>query len=134
MTKRRKLTKGQREDILVRQRWLCEICRQPIARSDKIEWDHVQPLALGGTDELANICAVHSPCHKLKTHGAKRDRYELSHADHRLGSDFFRIAKVKRIKRKLAKDWRPNRRKIKSRGFDKTLRRKMDGTVEKKND
>lgn len=120
MQKRRTLTKGQKTDILVRERWTCRQCKQPIHHADLIEWDHALALARGGKDELDNIVPLHIDCHKLKTFGRKHRR---------LASDIFEIAKTKRLIRK--RDKPKPKTKIPSRGFSKHWRRKMDGTTER---
>ena len=86
----------------------CQACGGP----GPFEADHSTPHALGGgngADNLQNLCI---PCHRAKT------RHDVK-----------AIAKVKRIVRKQAGTWRPNRKRIRSRGFDKRLRRRMDGSV-----
>jgi len=123
MQKRRRLTKGQREDILVRERWTCRQCKQPLHREQTIEWDHAHALERGGGDTLDNIVPLHSDCHRIKTFGRKHRR---------LASDIFEIAKTKRL---IRKQENPKvRKKIPSQGFAKYWRRKMDGTVERRDD
>lgn len=72
--------------------------------------DHWLELADGGTDDVENLVWRHVWCHKPKSarmHTARR--------------------KADRIRRKWEQP-KP-KRKIKSRGFDKRYRRRMDGTV-----
>lgn len=56
--------KKLRLQILKRDRGICAICLQPGA--DTV--DHRRPVSLGGTDDQANLQAVHQhPCHAAKT-------------------------------------------------------------------
>ena len=89
----------------------CRACNGP----GPFEADHAHPHTLGGGNEPDNLRHLCKPCHAIKTK-----------------TDVKAIAKCKRIARKLAGTWRqPKGRKLTGRGFDKTLRRKMDGTVER---
>lgn len=120
--KRRSLTPKQKAEVRERQGNRCVFCGKEFCNDDKIEYDHIQALARGGTNELSNFRALHKdPCHKLVTFGRKH---------YRLGSDLFEIAKTKRLVRKQKP--KPKKAKIPSRGFDKRYKRKMDGTVEKR--
>lgn len=81
-------------------------------------YDHAVPLWAGGKDVPENLQALCETCHAAKT---KREAFERAKAD--------------RIRAKLAGDTGPRgghrrKAKIQSRGFDKTLRRKLDGRVE----
>jgi hypothetical protein len=51
--------------ILARQEDSCAKCHEPL--DDDKEYDHIQPLADGGTDDIANLNALCSPCHAEKT-------------------------------------------------------------------
>ena len=88
------------------------------ARLDKsAEFDHILELALGGEDTVDNLQALMPACHKRKTAERikmirKADRQKRHHETGRSSG---------RVKRKL----------IQSRGFDKTLRKKFNGSVEK---
>lgn len=66
--KRRRLTLRDKLEIVILQS-RCPICRKPLGDLNDLEWDHVNPLALGGEDAPSNIQAVHKDCHKLKTFG-----------------------------------------------------------------
>lgn len=113
--RRRKLTPTQKDEIRERQNHCCAICGDKLR--DPIEWDHVRALALLGTDSTDNIQAVHAACHQTKTRG-----------------DMKAIAKAKRLERFMETGKHRNRksRPIQSRGFDKSLRKRMDGTVERR--
>tara|TARA_R110000822_G_scaffold49674_4_gene130077 strand:+ start:51 stop:422 length:372 start_codon:yes stop_codon:yes gene_type:complete len=123
MQKRRKLTKGQKTDLLIRERWTCKECKQPIQRADLIEWDHTLALARGGTDELENIVPLHRQCHLLKTFHPRSRATTLA-------SDLFEIAKTKRLIRKREKPKVEGG--LKSRGFSKRFKRKFNGEVEER--
>lgn len=55
--------------LLVRQRYLCPICRGPIALGAKVHIDHQRPVSRGGRHEFVNLAAVHPRCNMRK--GAK---------------------------------------------------------------
>lgn len=99
------------------QRWeecgqACMICRMPVLYSGpSVIWDHRVPLAIGGTNDLSNMEPHHAgPCAKMKTALDAKAR-----------------AKVKRIIKREADGPKPSR--LQSRGFQKTLRKKLNGTV-----
>lgn len=101
-------------------RWIecgcvCMVCKRPCAPAGRsVIWDHRVPLAIGGTNELSNMEPHHAgPCAVRKTAKDAKVR-----------------AKVKRI-RARADHSRRRRKAIVSRGFDKSLRRKMSGEVVK---
>jgi 5-methylcytosine-specific restriction endonuclease McrA len=96
---------------------LCNVCHAKLSPGDVIEWDHYNPLALGGAHTWANLLPLHKACHRKKTSGTKATS---------AGSDIHTIAKVKRLANGGKKRRGP---KMKSRGFDKTMSRKMDGSV-----
>lgn len=55
-----------------RDRCICAICGKPGAN----EVDHIVPKSQGGTDDLANLRAVHQACHlrKSSSEGGKASR------------------------------------------------------------
>lgn len=87
------------------------VCAYPGCEvKERLELDHIIALDLGGKDADSNLqllCAEH---HRKK-----------SRLDMKL------IAKGRRIRRREAGEKKPSR--LVNRGFDKTLRRKFDGTV-----
>lgn len=94
-----------------------ENCNRP-----GVEYDHILPVALGGESTLHNcrlLCSVH---HAIKT---VADVKAIAKAD-RAGGRSGQYARRQRAKA----EGRHNG--IKSRGFDRTYRKKMDGTVEKR--
>lgn len=97
---------------------LCPKCFKPYA--GKVEFDHEIPLGAGGKDHdqvaLVPLC---KPCHALKT-----------------SADAKRIAKTRRQAGLTGQQARRKRKgpTMKSRGFDKRYKKKMDGTVERRTD
>lgn len=118
--KRKPLTRRQAVEIVLSQEGRCSICRNKL-QSGNIHYDHIVALELGGADDPSNIQAIcRVPCHHEKTFGRKSTT---------LGSDIHAIAKTKRIGRGGKKRRGPA---IKSAGFSKSLRKRMDGTVERR--
>jgi hypothetical protein len=103
-----------KEGVIAGQDGICPLCNCEL--SGAIEWDHRLPIGLGGADEIENIQAVHADCHlHLKTK-----------------ADVKRIAKAKRQAGETGQ-WARRKRngsKLQGRGFDKALRKKLDGTIE----
>ena len=94
---------------------LCQICGNPEYVA-VIQIDHERSLIDGGAhDADTNLRPVCIPCHAAKSAREHKNN-----------------AKTKRIVKKRATP--SGNGSIKSRGFDKTLRRKMNGQVEKRND
>ena len=85
----------------------CPICTKGMYPGDGIDFDHIVPLADGGEHRESNIRAIHRRCHKLKT--AKE---AVSRAKHR---------------KKVAHHY--GIKKPRSRLSHPTLKRRMDGTV-----
>jgi len=80
-----------------------------------LEIDHIIPLELGGSDDEDNLQALCYAHHKAKTK-----------------EDIKRIAKARRLRNKKPPD--PNRLgQIRSRGFDKSVKRKFNGQVVRRN-
>lgn len=113
--KRRRLSSGEKAQIIARQNNCCAICGRELVGT--IHMDHRIPFELWGADDADNIQAVHVACHQTKTRG-----------------DMKAIAKAKRLERFMETGRHRNRksRPIQSRGFDKSLRKRMDGTVERR--
>lgn len=88
----------------------CDDCAGPL---NDPEFDHTLPIALGGRTTVDNLTAKCGACHKRKTK-----------------IDVRMIAKAARQKRAAEEGrGRKPKGKIKSRGFQTGLSRKMDGTV-----
>lgn len=142
MPKRRTITARLARDVMIRQlaegrvvrndgsaRIGCAICKLPISTCSETVWEHMHPLALGGADDETNIRLVHKHCAKEKTSGAGATTH---------GTDIGEIAKTKRLeKAREALDRgeaRKPKKKIPNRGWNTRFRKKMDGTVEERED
>jgi 5-methylcytosine-specific restriction protein A len=64
-----------RKQVLKRDQYLCqcETCKSAGRITPANEVDHIRAKALGGTNDLSNLRAINSACHKAKT---ARDRAE----------------------------------------------------------
>jgi hypothetical protein len=107
--KRRDPTERVKREIRERQGDVCflENCSEPIA-----VFEHWTPVAMGNAD--------YPDCGLCKGHAAEKTKRDVAN-----------IAKVKRIRKREAGETK-TKRKIQSPGFRKDVRKKMDGTVEKK--
>lgn len=99
----------------------CYRCRVAFKDGDVIEREHLHELALGGEDTPENCAYSHCECHAAITNGTKATT---------AGSSKHRIAKAERVARKWSQPLPEG--KIRSAGFRKNIRRKMDGTVERR--
>lgn len=109
-TPRKKPTLREKVEILRRQA-LCAECSD---RLSDIEFDHELPLELGGAHSVENLRALCPRCHKAKTAIDKRV-----------------IARARRLRGETGQRARRKCKgsRLKSRGFEKTLRKRMDGKV-----
>ncbi len=116
MTKRRKLPPRDFGTLWNRQQGTCGCGCGESLDSGPVDVEHQLPVALGGSNDLENLSLWLRPCHKIKT----RD-------------DVKRIRKADRQRRyhETGKSHQHRTRPIQSRGFDKTLKRKMNGEVVK---
>jgi hypothetical protein len=89
--KRRKLTTLDKLKVMVEQA-ICPQCGLRLGYASDCQFDHVHALALGGTDTLDNIVAVHKDCHRQKTTG----RAGLSKLSVSKDGDVPKITKLKR--------------------------------------
>jgi len=104
-----------KEAIIARQNGLCTLCGQPLV--GRIDFDHIRPLALLGDDTAENLQAIHAEgCHDKKT---RDDIKRIRKATRQAGEYGSQYARRKR-----------NGPQLKSRGFDRSLRKKMNGTIE----
>lgn len=110
-TKRKGFTPAQRKAVYETARGSCQKCGEWLG--DVWHIDHRIPLAQGGAHAPSNWDALCVSCHRQKTK-----------------ADVGQIAKTKRIIKRETEGKKPSR--LKSRGFSKTLRKKMDGTVERR--
>ena len=109
---RKPLTKKQRAELALRQGGLCGCgCGGKLDDREGIIDEHVQALALLGSNDLANRSLWRKPCSDAKTYGR----------------DLPAIAKAKRIEARENGTRRP-RKPIKSKGFG-SVSRGFDGKV-----
>ena len=59
--------KGPKSFLLVLQEGRCLWCGASISEGEA-EIDHLVPLALGGTNRIENLAAMHKPCNATKGH------------------------------------------------------------------
>ena len=111
-TPRKAMTAGRKKRCWTLSEGLCAWCRKAVDQTGPdVIYDHRVPLALGGVDEDENIRPLHTrPCNAQKTY-----------------FDIKSIRKAQRIAKKIAAERTPSR--LKSRGFDKSRTRKMNGKV-----
>ena len=112
MTRRRYLTATVKAEIYWAQYENCDECGDDVSLAD-IEWDHILPLCLGGTNDDDNWHGLCRKCHAAKT---KREAAAR--------------AKTKRLENVRLGLKKRRRRKLQSRPFDTRLRRKVSGQVE----
>jgi hypothetical protein len=100
----------KQDAFLYRYAIICGICGGDIHPGQEVEWDHVHSLVMGGSHVFTNLRPVHAdPCHKRKS-----------------ALDVKANAKVKRLRGLTCNG---PKKKIQSRGFDKTKTRKFSGEV-----
>ncbi len=127
MTRRATTVANMREMLLTQamdagRSIICPLCDVSILPGDKTIREHMHAIGLGGPDTPDNWRLVHKPCARRKTIGTKATT---------AGSDIQLIAKGKRLRGETGQG-RP-KRQIKSRGFDKTKTKRLDGTVVPRN-
>lgn len=117
MTEPRKpLTRRQYAYLFFRQEGLCGCGQKMDALQDKITDEHIKPLSMGGSNDLENRALWLTKCTKEKTAKEATVRAKSERQSGRKGQYARR---------------RKNGPQIKSRGFDKSLRKRFDGTVER---
>jgi 5-methylcytosine-specific restriction endonuclease McrA len=122
VTERKPLTRLQFAKLALEQEGKCAKCKERLdfVKPRQIVDEHLHPLADGGGNEMDNRALYCVTCAKGKT---------VKEATPRARSKRYAEGRTQFDKRKAAGGSR-----IKSRGFDKTYRKKMDGTVERRND
>lgn len=55
--------------LLVKQRWQCPLCGEPILRATDANLDHRFPRSRGGSSALHNLQAAHKECNSKKGNG-----------------------------------------------------------------
>ena len=96
----------------------CAVCKQSFHVRD-VQFDHHHATVFDGPNLASNLRPLCVPCHLAKT---KRDIRDNAHVKRQIID-----GEIRRGERKPRA-----KRKIKSRGFDTTLKRRMDGRVERK--
>lgn len=116
MTDRKALTKFEFAQLVLEQEGRCGCgCGQKLVfEAGQIRDEHLHQMATGGGNELTNRSLWCLDCAKGKDKKDARAR-----------------AKVRSLTKATKKSQKP-KSKLQSRGFDKTLRKKFDGTVERK--
>lgn len=99
-------------EILVAQA-LCKHCQKQLSIGD-VQYDHIIPLELGGEHCAENLQALCVSCHKIKT---AKDVGDIRQAARRKN-----VSKTGRSSTR-------KRKKIVSPGFDKRIKRKMNGEI-----
>lgn len=110
---RRAFRKADVDQAFEDQRGRCALCPRMLGHT--FVRDHIKPRDLAGETNRANLQLLCAACNLTKT-----------------AADRERIDKSRRIRKREAGDG-PTKRPIRSRGFQKNLRRKMNGTVETRN-
>lgn len=112
MSDRHSFTRSQRIDVLHAASGICHWCGLTInSARESFEVEHVIPLALGGSNETANLRPIHQGCHREKTRG-----------------DVKKIAKAKRVKAKHNGTFRPPRHIVPG-SKAHTFKKKLNGEV-----
>ncbi len=112
MTRRRYLTAKAKAEIYWAQYENCDECGDSVTLAD-IEWDHILPLCLGGSNDDDNW---HGLCRKCHTEKTKKEAGMRAKAD--------RQREAHEGKKKRRGDAIP------SRPFDTRLRKRLSGRVE----
>lgn len=109
MTKRRTITKAMRRAVIESFHGRCARCCKSFEPGERVDIDHHHQLATGGADEFLNWRPLHPWCHAIKTREDAKVR-----------------GKIRRLNGTT-----PKRRgkPIRSRGFDTSKSRRLDGTV-----
>ena len=75
--KRRSLMRGEKTQIKKRQKYKCANCGMDISKLARIDYDHITPISMGGTNDLSNFQALCPNCHAEKT---QMDRVKIARA------------------------------------------------------
>lgn len=60
---------SRQHKLIKRQKGRCDICCKVIEIEDKVEIDHIIPIADGGEHKLINLRLIHKSCHRYIVHG-----------------------------------------------------------------
>jgi hypothetical protein len=122
--KRRPLTRAQLAELVLAQNGKCASCgeRLDFAAKGKVVDEHIQPLFSGGSNETSNRELRCKPCATVKTSAEAPGRAKVRRIEQ---------GKTQADKRSRAKATGKHKQ-IQSAGFSKTLRRKMNGQIERR--
>ncbi|MFK5969141.1 MAG: HNH endonuclease [Candidatus Marithrix sp.] len=62
-----KYSKNRKDKCLVKQKFVCNHCRQTFKHDSVMELDHIVPKSCGGDEVIANLQVLHRHCHDTKT-------------------------------------------------------------------
>lgn len=115
--KRKKFSPKTREAVKAAYDGLCARCEEPLGKV--FDLDHIIEHDLMGSDEIDNLVPLHPECHRVKTSA----RAPV-------------LAHVHRLFKRETEGPRPSRMKsggkLQSAGFDKRLRKHMNGAVSRR--
>jgi 5-methylcytosine-specific restriction endonuclease McrA len=122
--KRRPLTRAQLAELVLEQMGKCRNCgeRLDFAKKGQVVDEHIVPLFSGGTNETSNRALFCKPCATEKTSAETPDRAKVRRIEGK------KTQADRRIRAKAEGRYKP----ISGRGFDQRWRKKLNGTVERK--
>ena len=91
---RKGFTPKQRAAVFSEHGGICHLCKAPIQAGQAWDIDHVTALALGGTNDAANLRPAHAKCHRGVGSKTSDDVKAISRAD-RLAQKHFGIKQKK---------------------------------------
>ena len=62
-----KTSKNRKDKCLVKQKFVCNHCRQTFKHDSVMELDHIIPKSCGGNEQSTNLQVLHRHCHDIKT-------------------------------------------------------------------
>lgn len=110
-TKRTSMTKARAARIFLQRNGICYLCGTQI-RGEPYEIEHPEELADGGSDNDADLYPVHVRCHKPKTAAARKPRSKRNNI--------------------ITAGWQGKRKRPMPGSKASGLRRRMNGTVERR--
>lgn len=129
MTKRPNISVKMKVDAALRQAFgcaHCPLCKKQLLPEHERILEHMVPYAWDHSNITENLAWVHKECAHQKTYGSKATS---------AGGDIHKIAKAKRLAKArevheaILRGEPRHPGSIKSRGFDKTYRKRMNGEV-----
>ena len=60
-------SKNRKDKCLVKQKFVCNHCRQTFKHDSVIELDHIIPKSCGGNEQSTNLQVLYRHCHDIKT-------------------------------------------------------------------